>query len=849
MSSPKPSVLASWEAIPSRLRGDASFIGAKANGLLLLPSTWVPRFVILTEQFYQMWHRTHSANEVLQNISQSERQTVDEFLRSASSLSRQLMVRSNCPEELIDKRGAYLSRQVTASISQVAAAIDDIISDGEPEPVYVLIQHFIPGWHGHLSNERRVSPKSSIWLVEASPKLPGLPTDGRIRMSLGEIQSDLSIVSEDGMVNTLRIVAGGLTQLKTGYFHCEWVCDGAKLWIVQADPVNPPHRNLPANRYIRATEELPPKFHPESPHIKHYTNVDPDKWKKLKRPITFHRENLPTADVYLMQASVWSVSEARHSAELERDLVELCSYPLIVRCDIAEINPMPDILLETSEVITDHQSLKRFMDHTVEKFRTQGVDDSDWAFLFAYRVPLRASALVLAYPAGSRVVIDASWGYPDTMQFFPHDTYIQNSPSDQFVKTIRYKGLCLLAMHEGTRYYEVGAPDDWAPVLREDELVVLADWGKRVANSLGTGVELMALARIGGQRGAEFCLPWHYTTTPVLQYEDAIASVLSLDQINVIRSESDLTAIANSRPGGIKGYLIRPSEERLLRDKDFIRDVASTAAAQGLPLYFEGSLLGHAYYLMKSAGAYVVRVSPEESSTSRVRYGKLVRDEIPAVIERAGSIARIQALSQNDAIALLSRKLIEEAFEVSASNQSQLPEELADALEVIESLREHSGISKETLEEIQARKRESRGGFKRLIYLKETESRPLRAEVRSTGEVPLFADDSHSARTKAADQYLEFSGADSEGIITEFSVSLIPPTQKERVIFGSTMNGVKVIAKYEDANLRLTVINDADQEIREVPDNQLLLFPDSTNEEVAPNENQPVLFPERPNGR
>lgn len=92
MSSQKPSVLASWEAIPSHLRDDVSFIGAKANGLLLLPSTWVPRFVILTEQFYQMWCRTRSANEVLEHISQSEKQTLDELLRSASSLSRQLMV-------------------------------------------------------------------------------------------------------------------------------------------------------------------------------------------------------------------------------------------------------------------------------------------------------------------------------------------------------------------------------------------------------------------------------------------------------------------------------------------------------------------------------------------------------------------------------------------------------------------------------------------------------------------------------------------------------------------------------------------------------------------------------------
>jgi predicted house-cleaning noncanonical NTP pyrophosphatase (MazG superfamily) len=550
-----------------------------------------------------------------------------------------------------------------------------------------------------------------------------------------------------------------------------------------------------------------------------------------------------------MPASVWLSPESRYSAQLKSDLEQLCSYPLIVRCDIAETNPTQDILLETSEVISDDQCLTRFLDATVKKFRSRGVDDSDWAFLFAYRVPLRASALVLAYPEGSRVVIDASWGYPDTMQFFPHDTYIQNSAKDQFVNTIRYKGLCLLARQEGTRYFEVGPPDDWASVLSEDELAVLANWAKRIANSVGTGIELMVFARIGGQSGPEFCLPWHYTTTPVIQYEDAIPSVLSLEGIRVIRSESDLDVIAHSQPVGIKGYLIRPRDERLLRDKDFIRGVAFAAAEQGLPLYFEGSLLGHAYYLMKSAGAHVVRVAPEGSNASRVKYNKLVRDEIPAVIERAGSIARVQSLSKSDAIALLSRKLIEEAFEVSSSDQSHLAEELADALEVIESLREHSAIPRETLEEIQTRKREARGGFKQLVYLKETESRPLRADATDLGEVPLFADDPHITRSKVADRYIELGGSDPEGIVTEFSVSLIPPTQNERVFFGSTAKGIKVIAKYEGPKLSLTVIHDVGQSIRESPANQLMLFTESNDDGVAENENQPALFPEDVNGR
>src|ERR1041385_17561 len=245
MSASKSAVLASWEVIPSGVRHDPKFLGAKATGLLLLPSNWVPRFVILTRRFYELWDRNRSANLVLQRISTSEQDLLNQFIQSASSLSRQLIVRSNCPEEILDTRGAYLSRQVGASLSEVAKAIDEIIKDGQPEPVYILIQHFIPGWRGHLSNERRVSSNRSIWLVEASPRLRSLSSDGRIRAWRGEVPSDLSTLSEDGIVNTLRLVAGGLTQLKSGYFHCEWVCDGVRLWLVQADPAEPARRDLP----------------------------------------------------------------------------------------------------------------------------------------------------------------------------------------------------------------------------------------------------------------------------------------------------------------------------------------------------------------------------------------------------------------------------------------------------------------------------------------------------------------------------------------------------------------------------------------------------------------------------
>ena len=47
-----------------------------------------------------------------------------------------------------------------------------------------------------------------------------------------------------------------------GYFHCEWVWDRQQVWIVQADAVQLPPGDLPANRYIRGADLWPFKFVP-----------------------------------------------------------------------------------------------------------------------------------------------------------------------------------------------------------------------------------------------------------------------------------------------------------------------------------------------------------------------------------------------------------------------------------------------------------------------------------------------------------------------------------------------------------------------------------------------------------
>lgn len=102
----------------------------------------------------------------------------------------------------------------------------------------------------------------------------------------------------------------------------------------------------------------------------------------------------------------------------------------------------------------------------------------------------------------------------------------------------------------------------------------------------------------------------------------------------------------------------------------------------------------------------------------RVRVGKLVRDKIPALIEKSGDRSTTQILSKRGYVRELKRKAIEEAKEVSnAKTPTEVITELADLKEVLSALSKTAGISEREITKIQRSRRTSRGGFEKRLYL------------------------------------------------------------------------------------------------------------------------------------
>ena len=95
-------------------------------------------------------------------------------------------------------------------------------------------------------------------------------------------------------------------------------------------------------------------------------------------------------------------------------------------------------------------------------------------------------------------------------------------------------------------------------------------------------------------------------------------------------------------------------------------------------------------------------------------YQKLVRDNIPEIIEATGKKPVTHILDEASFFSELDRKLNEECAEYQ---ESKSLEELADMLEVMYAIAEARGYSVAELEAIRKKKAAERGGFSDRVYL------------------------------------------------------------------------------------------------------------------------------------
>ena len=101
-------------------------------------------------------------------------------------------------------------------------------------------------------------------------------------------------------------------------------------------------------------------------------------------------------------------------------------------------------------------------------------------------------------------------------------------------------------------------------------------------------------------------------------------------------------------------------------------------------------------------------------------YNKLVRDNIPDIIEKDNETPYIRILSDDEFIIELKKKIIEEAQEVFSSTDEEIMGELADVYEILNELAIRNGKTIEDIQKLALAKKAKRGGFSKKIYLEKT---------------------------------------------------------------------------------------------------------------------------------
>ena len=96
-------------------------------------------------------------------------------------------------------------------------------------------------------------------------------------------------------------------------------------------------------------------------------------------------------------------------------------------------------------------------------------------------------------------------------------------------------------------------------------------------------------------------------------------------------------------------------------------------------------------------------------------YNKIVRDNIPTIIESNGSKCEIEIVSNEEALSYLYMKLTEEVNEFLESKDIH---EAADVMEVLYAICDKMKITRAMLETIRQQKENENGGFNNNIVLK-----------------------------------------------------------------------------------------------------------------------------------
>lgn len=783
-------------------------VGLKALGLTRLPPAWVPPYFVVTTAAQEAWRNQSDGPPG----SLLHRGDFDPLLVEGS-LDGRVIVRSSAIRETLDERGRYESLRATPDPPAVSEAIKNIWQSADGVSMGVMVQRYVkPLLAGHLSNERRVSRTESDWTFEHG--------DQSGRFSLRSV-SLLDVIEQQLICTSTEEVQQALRRLATYSLkwslrmHYEWLWDGAQLFVVQADwedikvgappkyewRYDPPSKKLGELVVFRELSEVT------------------SGWKKLATSRLMRELELPSVPQYVLgnPGELQRLAAGECSAELQSDLAKLLRWPVVIRTD--KQSDFELILPRTDTIRTVGEAF-RFLTEVSGEYVKQGVNCSQFAFILHHFIASRASALALATPGEQRVRIDATWGLPEGLRYYPHDSFEVTCPGleldanvdAEIREHIRCKTHYIDTAASGD-WVTVpgGSPLDWTPSLYDDAVREIATYARCVAERVQSTVQVMFF--VGVDSADASVLPWIYTKEKHAGYD---SSSLRLSGRRLfVSTENDLAELEH-RVGAEstlpKSTIVVRPHPSTVRSNEFLLAVAGFARMHNVAVELEGSVLSHNYYVLKREGVRIRAVDPFDPKPAVQKFGKLVRDAIPTKIEGRGELPYTTQASRAELMMLLRAKAVEEALELQcAVSREDSIEELADLFEVIRSLSSNLGLSVEDVIQAADDKRLKRGDFSGGIILHDTREKPL---------LELLTDQPQARRRRVS------ALRKPQVVDGTITIPLVPPARSEAGIHTRlSLNdlSLEVMVDYDEKDVRVS-IRQRYGPVAEEPPDQMPLF-------------------------
>lgn len=717
-------------------------VGEKAWGLACLPSAWTPPFFVLSACCFDSTKDPSTDDRLFAELIR------EALLEIGAAHGARVMVRSSSVAETMDARGAMesiecASEEVVQALAQLVERLARLVSPSVR--VHWIVQlRTQPRELGHLSNERRLREEPRDWVVEFEQK----PIDSKTA-----VFEPLSVRPwRDGQpAPPNRLGCDAATQIPTvlkhaaqwgmqfeSRLHFEWVWDGQTIDIVQVDAEVPgsgtdPHELLPTT-FTANTHAVPPPF-------RRAGKDEYERLKKLSNAALYSRLGYEMPAFYVLDdaTTITGIVNGTIAPDLEVALGALTAHPLLIRVDGSDIPANKREMLPRSDELRSMEAAREWLlEDFSKKVVANGLTDANLVLVAHHFIPSTSSAWARAEPNSRWVRVESLWGVPEGLYWYSHDTFEIDTLAPQakdleeidertfgIRQRLRYKGRFFAPNPDGTWItHNTKPPFDWRrSVRRAAWLREIAITTRRIAESEGDAVAVMWFVDVLPEASGHAVLPWfHSKSDAALEARAAPRRKRSSNRDFTVHQAADLNELESLPPDRtIERVTVEPLESDLIRNLDFAQRIATEALKRNFVVELAGGILSHIYYVLSREGCRVECLDLFGADEERATFNKIVRDEIPELIQRGGERAEVVRLTGDALAAGLSRKLVEESLEaLDAEQGAPLVGELADVIEVVHAICKHAGIDFADVERARERKSAKRGSFDRGLMLLQT---------------------------------------------------------------------------------------------------------------------------------